>query len=97
MGKWFQYTKNDFLHYLKSVDAKSIRFKYMGNVNDVWNPCGTLQKQAGYEFYCITNNKEIKLIVYKQHRRDHYTVQCELEKKYTNWFNKWVCNQSKNK
>lgn len=94
MSKWFEYSKIDFFHYLKSVDAKSIRFKYKRNGNDVFNPCGTLQKQAIYEFICITNDKEYKVLVFKQHRRTHDEVCEQLERKYTKWFNSWLKKQS---
>ncbi len=75
-------TKAEFLRIIKG--SKSVKFKYIGNRNDVFNPCGTLQRQAAYEFYVITENGWW-LLVQKNHRRSHDIVMEELENKYTKW------------
>lgn len=89
--KRFEINRFDFMRPCK--DAKEIRFRYVKNGNDVWNPCETLQKQATYEFYAIIDGYQ-KMIVYKQHRRTHDIVQENLEKKYLRWFK--IATKNKN-
>ncbi len=79
---WFETGKQDFLRLIK--EAKDVRFTYYASGNDPCNPCGTVKKQATYEFYVIVDGKGI-LIVYKNHRRSHDEVREQLIKKYTYW------------
>jgi|JI10StandDraft_1071094.scaffolds.fasta_scaffold1114983_1 hypothetical protein len=79
-----EFDKIDFHKYLKSINAKNCTFFYYANGNDPCNPCGTVCKQAKYEFYVIAEGLE-KLIVYKNHRRSHDIVESQLRKKFERW------------
>jgi hypothetical protein len=79
---WFETSKSDFIKMCKG--AKEVRFHYNPYGNDPCNPCGTVKKQATYEFYSIIDGV-VTLIVWKNHRRTHDEVEEELVKKYGYW------------
>ncbi len=79
---WFETSKFDFIRIVKG--ANDIRFFYYANGNDPCNPCGTVKKQATYEFYVVVDGMQ-HLLVYKNHRRSHDEVEEELLKKYNRW------------
>lgn len=79
---WFETSRSEFIQMCKG--AKEVRFHYISNGNDPCNPCGTVKKQATYEFYSIIDG-EIKMIVWKNHRRTHEEVEEQLLKKYGYW------------
>ena len=79
---WFETSRADFIRMCKG--AKEVRFDYYDKGNDPCNPCGTVKKQATYEFYSIIDGCK-KLIVYKNHRRTHDEVKEQLLKKYGYW------------
>jgi hypothetical protein len=82
-------TKQQFHRILRIANAVTVEFDYNNNGNDVFNPCGTLQKQTKYDFYVIIENcdggREKHLLVYKQHRRRCEDVYEELESRYLRW------------
>ena len=49
VGNSFHITKGALVEFLKSIDADSVKFDYVRNGNDGFNPCGTPKKQATYE------------------------------------------------
>lgn len=85
MKHWFELSKYEFIKHLRQVGIdNTFKFSYYANGNDPCNPCGTIKKQATYEFSIIGGGQE-RMIVYKNHRRDHETVKEELMKKFTGY------------
>lgn len=66
-----------------------LRFEYVKCGNDPCNSCGTVKREATYEFYAIIDETKV-LLVYKNHRRTHWVVEDELTKKYSSWANKII-------
>lgn len=91
-GKTKDTTKYAFRNFLKSVGANSVKFEYVRNCNDEFNPCGTPKKQATYEFYVIAGGVK-KLLVMKQHRRSHDVVEEELLRKFNRWSKGALANE----
>lgn len=83
--KGYQMDNFDFSRLVKS--AEIIYLKYERNGNDEWNPCGTMRKEATYEFYVFVDGV-IHMLVYKNHRRTHDEVKEQLIKRYSYWAKK---------
>ena len=85
--KYFSTSKKDLFHYLNSIkfDCKEFRFVYDNTGNDVFNPCGTEQKQTKYDL-TIQTNQGGKILVLKQHRNcNDWDFSEKLKEKYTKW------------
>ncbi len=93
--KPYHISKHKFINLvneLKIENIDQVKFEYCDNGNDPFNPCGTVKKQATYEFYVRAIGKEI-MLVYKDHRRTHEIVQEELENKFNKWLKYALKNQ----
>lgn len=88
-------SKISFRSLLNNESATKVSFHYDNTGNEVFNPCGTYQKQTVYEFYVyITDKNDIKmrhLLVLKQHRRSDDIVEKELVEKYSRWAKQIGC------
>ncbi|WP_061085209.1 hypothetical protein [Chryseobacterium indologenes] len=86
--KPFHVDKNKFFNILK-VYGSHVKFEYVRDGDDEFNPCGTVKKQATYELYGIFKTKKV-MLVYKDHRRTHDEVEEEIIKKYESWRRQFI-------
>jgi len=90
--KYFSTSKTDLFYYLNSIKFDGVIFKlvYDNTGNDVYNPCGTLQKQTKYDL-TIHTNQGSKMLVFKQHRNDNdWDFSEKLKEKYNRWITEYI-------